>query len=220
MAKSNYQLANDIQTSIGNSNLVPFPNEKTAKNTQASQPTASLSAQDLALQLEDTLSLHMHHTDWLNSLYEAIRQLSSIKNYLFGMVTDLISISQHLVVNFNADASDALEQLKTEKQVANPPNPDKTIFTTIPNPKATKPVASLSAQNLALQLEDTLSLYMHHTDWLNSLYEAIRQLSHIKNYPFGMVTDLISISQHLVTNFNADASDALEQLRADKQVAK
>lgn len=218
MAKSNYQFANDIHTSIGNSNLVPFPNEKTAKNTQASQPTASLSAQDLALQLEDTLSLHMHHTDWLNSLYEAIRQLSGIKNYPFGMVTDLISISQHLVMNFNADASDALEQLRADKQVVNPPNTDKKTSVTITNP--TKSVAPMSAQNLALQLEDTLSLHMHHTDWLNSLYEAIRQLSSIKNYPFGMVTDLISISQHLVTNFNADASDALEQLRADKQVAK
>lgn len=218
MAKSNYQFANDIHTPIGNSNLLPFPNEKTAKNTQASQPTASLSAQDLALQLEDTLSLHMQHTDWLNSLYEAIRQLSGIKNYPFGMVTDLISISQHLVMNFNADASDALEQLRADKQVVNPPNTDKKTSVTITNP--TKSVAPMSAQNLALQLEDTLSLHMHHTDWLNSLYEAIRQLSSIKNYPFGMVTDLISISQHLVTNFNADASDALEQLRADKQVAK
>ena len=218
MAKSNYQFASDIHTSVGNSNLVPFPNEKTAKNTQASQPTDSLSAQNLALQLEDTLSLHMHHTDWLNSLYEAIRQLSGIKNYPFGMVTDLISISQHLVMNFNADASDALEQLRADKQVVNPPNTDKKTSVTITNPA--KSVAPMSAQNLALQLEDTLSLHMHHTDWLNSLYEAIRQLSSIKNYPFGMVTDLISVSQHLVTNFNADASDALEQLRADKQVAK
>lgn len=117
MAKSNNQLANGIHAPIGNSNLLSFPNEKPAKNTQATQPTASLSAQNLALQLEDTLSLQMHHTDWLNSLYEAIRQLSSIKNYPFGMVTDLISISQHLVMNFNADASDALEQVRATKQV-------------------------------------------------------------------------------------------------------
>ena len=90
--------------------------------------------------------------------------------------------------------------------------------TPTPNHQATQPTASLTAQNLALQLDDTLSLQMHHTDWLNSLYEAIRKLSDSDNYPFAMVNNLIGISQHLVMNFNADASDALEQLRAAKQL--
>jgi|GEM_PF-6365525 len=206
MAKSNNQLASDVTAPIGSSNLQSI-NKTPTKNHQATQPTASLSAQNLTLQLDDTLSLQMHHTDWLNSLYEAIRKLSNNDNYPRGMVTDLISISQHLVMNFNADASDALEQLRAAKKV-----------TTSPNHQATQPTASLSAQNLALQLDDTLSLQMHHTDWLNSLYEAIRKLSNNDNYPFAMVNNLIGISQHLVMNFNADASDALEQLRAAKQV--
>ncbi|WP_186475040.1 hypothetical protein [Psychrobacter sp. KCTC 72983] len=193
-------MGNSISTTLAN-------NQTPTQNQQATQPTASLSAQNLALQLDDTLSLQMHHTNWLNSLYEAIRKLSNNDNYPRGMVTDLISISQHLVMNFNADASDALEQLRAAKQAP-----------TTQNQQATQPTASLSAQNLALQLDDTLSLQMHHTNWLNSLYEAIRKLSNNDNYPRGMVTDLISISQHLVMNFNADASDALEQLRAAKQV--
>ena len=193
-------MGNSISTTQAN-NQIP------TQNQQVTQPTASLSAQNLALQLDDTLSLQMHHTNWLNSLYEAIRKLSNNDNYPRGMVTDLISISQHLVMNFNADASDALEQLRAAKQAP-----------TTPNQQANQPTATLSAQNLALQLDDTLSLQMHHTNWLNSLYEAIRKLSNNDNYPRGMVTDLISISQHLVMNFNADASDALEQLRAAKQV--
>lgn len=117
MAKSNNQLANDITAPIGSSNLQSTNKTPvTTQNHQATQPTASLSAQNLALQLDDTLSLQMHHTNWLNSLYEAIRKLSNNDNYPFGMVTDLISISQHLVMNFNADASDALEQLRAAKQ--------------------------------------------------------------------------------------------------------
>lgn len=101
---------------MGNS-ISTTPNNQTAQSWQANPPTASLSAQNIALQLEDTLSLQMCHTDWLNSLYEAIGQLSNNDSYPSAMVNDLIRISQHLVMNFNADASDALEQLRAAKHV-------------------------------------------------------------------------------------------------------
>lgn len=94
------------------------PNNQTTQSGQASPSTASLSAQHLALQLEDTLSLQMCHTDWLNSLYEAIRQLSNTDSYPSAMLDDLISISQHLAMNFHADASDALDQLNAARQLA------------------------------------------------------------------------------------------------------